>query len=115
MRLKSIYASPEEKQLYISNQLLNRGFEANVSSETIIFPVNPSTPTTILESNVNRKSLTISNPSSTEILYVSFGVAAMIGIGTFILPESSQTIFPVSTAFVSVIIGEPTQVSFIEI
>lgn len=115
MRLKTIYSSPTDKQIYETNKALQRSYGANTPAVTTEYALINGEPQTILEVNPNRKSLTISNPSVSEILHVSFGATSSLTSGFFILPQTSQTISPVSTEYVSVIIDENITISATEL
>ncbi len=114
MRLKTIYSSPLEKQVYITNQLLAKGNYANTAAISTTAVMIADESQTILPANSNRKSLTIGNPS-VEILYISFGTEAAVGEGVYIQPQTSFTFYPVSTSYVSAIISDNIDISITEL
>lgn len=115
MRLKTIYSSPIDKQIYETNKALQRSYGANTPAISTTANLNTDLPSTILPENPNRKSLTICNPSNGEILYISFGTEAVHDQGFFIQPSTSYTFYPVSTSYVSAIITADVTISITEL
>lgn len=114
MRLKTIYSSPTDKQIYETNKALERSYGANTPVTSTTATLVTDEAQTILAANPNRKSLTIGNPS-TEILYITFGIEAAVGEGTYIQPSTSYTFYPVSTSYVSAIIADDVTISITEL
>jgi len=110
MRLLSINASPEEKQLYIQNQILNRGINTNISNapgvntfHNITVNVETDEPFTILEANSKRRGLILTIVGATGEVNVTFGQDASQNAGIVLTPSNPIIMLgSVPTSYVSI-------------
>jgi len=117
MRLLSINASQEEKQLYIQNQILNRGINvtnsvtSNANEGDVTVDGNVSS--VLVEANPNRKSLYINNPTANDFYVSTLEDALTLGIK--IVAGTTENLNPAPTQKLYIYSDSSGTVTYLEL
>lgn len=116
MRLKTIYASPLEKQLYIQSQILNRGINVTLNTDSTptedSITFDGSVASLLVEANPNRKVLIITNSTANPVFYSTSETALTLGIA--IPANTTIALSPAPTSALYIYSDNAGEVTYLE-